>query len=190
MARAKYFDGNDYKDWTADMVGGLSVNGISNAYVIISSPQDNSTGYYLIARKTFTTPWTNIRAVWMLASRHNGTGIVSIECGSYADKTSVYGSINLFISKTRELFTPNIVGVIHDNMFDVYAHISDWEVMNITPLLTRPDSYAKEFLPHKGDWVKTLPSGIQVPAKINGGQQIYVQSSAPTDDDAVLWVQT
>lgn len=188
MARAKYFDGNDYKDWTADMVGGLALNGVSNSYISIASPQENPKGYYLTARKTFKTAWENARAVWMITSRHNGTGIVSIVAGSYQEKTEVYGNIDMFTSK-RELFTPNIVGVIHDNMFDIYVHLSDWEQVNITPLMLRTDTDA-DLIPQQGDWVTTLPSGIQVPAKINGGQQIYVQSSAPTDSDAVLWVQT
>lgn len=188
MARAKYFDGNDYKDWTADMVGGLALNGTLNNYINISSPSDNAIGYYLVAEKTFPYAWENSRALWMINSRHIGTGIVSIEAGSYSEKTDVYAGISLFTSK-KELFTPNIVGVIHDNIFGIYVHMGDWEEVNITPLMFRLKSdYA--LIPYKGDWVTTLPSGIQVPAKINGGQQIYVQSSAPTDSDAVLWVQT
>lgn len=189
MARAKYFDGNGYKDWTADMVGGLSKTGISNGYIRLFSSKTNSVGYYLVARKTFTGPWENSRAVWMIASRHDGTGIVSIVAGSFGEKTKVYGDISLFSSKKEFLTTPKIVGVMHDNIFDIYVHISDWEEVVITPLLLRLESDS-DFIPYRGDWVETLPSGIQVPAKINGGQQIYVQSSAPTDSDAVLWVQT
>lgn len=86
MARAKYFDGNDYKNWTADMVGGLALNGTLNNYINISSPSNNATGYYLVAEKTFSLAWENSRALWMINSRHIGTGIVSIEAGSYSKK--------------------------------------------------------------------------------------------------------
>ena len=189
MARAKYFDGSSYKDWTADMVGGLSVNGISNAYTNITSPNDNSTGYYLVARKTFTSGWINTRALWMISSRHNGNGIVSIVADTYRTNTDIHANIDMFTSKF-ELNTPNIIGVIHDNVFDIYVYIHDYEDTAITPLLIPYAHDATDLRPQKGDWVTTLPSGTQVPAKIHGGQQIYVQSSAPTDSDAVLWVQT
>lgn len=185
MARAKYFDGSSYKDWTADMVGGLSVDGTHNIGVNINSPDKNPIGYYLVAKKTFTFAWTNTRALWMITNRHDGNGIVSISTGCYSTNTDIYASIYLFTTY-QELKTQNIIGVIHDNMFEIYAHIQDYESLIITPLLYNYDTDLK---PYMGDWVTTLPSGTQVPARING-QQIYVQSSAPTDDNAVLWIQT
>lgn len=76
--------------------------------------------------------------------------------------------------------------MIHDNVFEVYIHLWDYEGLYITPLITNG---TKDLMPIKGDWVKTLPNGTQVPVNING-QQICVQSSAPTDSETVLWIQT
>lgn len=185
MARAKYFDGSSYKDWTADMVGGLSVDGHPNTYIFIGSPDGNPDGYYCVARKAYDGAWKQSRAVWMIASRHNGNGLLSIVSGTFYKNTDVYGDIHLF-SSPIELGAQNIVGVIHDNVFEVYIHVWDYEGIYITPLITNG---TKDLMPIKGDWVETLPSGTQVPVNMNG-QQICVQSSAPTDSETVLWIQT
>lgn len=39
-----------------------------------------------------------------------------------------------------------------------------------------------------GAWATSLPSGTKYQVNINS-KQIYVQSSQPTQSDAVLWVQ-
>lgn len=183
LAKAYYPSGDSFKAWTADMVGGLSITGTPNQYVTITHGSTNQIGYRLVASRTFIAAWQNSRALWMISSRHTGTGIVSIEAWS-ADSTTANGSIAVFSALGQ--FTGKIVGYKNGASFNIYLYMQDYNQCHITPLMYEYDT---ALAPKNGTWTTSTPAGTLVPANVNG-KQIFVQSSQPTESEAVLWIQT
>ena len=181
MAKAKYFNGSKFVDWTAGMVGGFALNG-SNAWLQLTHNTTNETGYRCVLNHTIPSAWQEFRCCYAVASRHSGTGII---CFGYysAANTNVTG-VNLeFFGNNTNMYSDSWTAVVSGANVKLYCKMSDYNVCQLACI----ENYS---MPQwtNGSWATALPSGTKYPVNING-KQIYVQSSQPTQSDAVLWVQ-
>ena len=181
MAKAKYYNGSSYVDWNASMVNGFDLNG-HNRSINLTHNGQNETGYRCVLNHTITSTWQECRASYAIASRHSGTGVISF--GYYSGSNTNVGGVNLeFHGTISNMYSDAWTAVVNGNNIKLYCRMQDYNNVYLACL----ENYGMPAWSN-GAWATSLPSGTKYQVNINS-KQIYVQSSQPTQSDAVLWVQ-
>lgn len=183
MAKAKYWNGSSYVNWSADMVNGFDMNG-NNRWISLTHDTATATGFRCVLDTTLTALWREERATYAVASRHAGTGIVSL---GYYNKDStdiVVSGVHLTFNGTASnMYTDAWTAIVNANNIKLYCRMQDYNNTYLACL----ESYNMTAWKN-GSWVTSLPAGTKIPVNINS-KQIYVQSSQPPQSDCLLWVQ-
>lgn len=181
MTKAKYYNGSSYVDWDASMVNGFDLMG-NNRPISITHNSTNETGYRCVLDHTITAQWQEYRASYAVASRHSGTGVISF--GYYSTSSTSVTGVNLeFYGTNSNMYGNSWIAVVNGNNIKLFAYMKDYNNLYLACL----ENYEMPIWKN-GSWVTSLPSGTQYPVNING-KEIYVQSSQPTQSDAVFWIQ-
>lgn len=161
----------------AASAGSASRASSANALAVtaqITGGNSNVTGYRLLASKTLGE-WSNYRAVFIVNSRHEGAGLLSVGFGCNAAPVTLanaYGEIKYFgLSSSGS--------VIDTNSFQIYitsdgktAYLFekywDYSTLSITYL-------SGDFTVSNGTWMETIPTAKYGTLKAN--TQINVASS-------------
>ena len=186
MAKAYYPSGSSFKEWTPDMVGALGVKG-NNQLVTLTHNSTNATGFRTVWQTTVTSTWWNGRAVYIVTSRHSGTGILCAGFSTTGSLTSYTWDLELFGQTAGTTYADcfSLAYNTSTHVLSLYARMQDYNDLNMSVLgnIGFP-------MPSNGTWLTSLPTTntTRINTKLNF-QQVYVQSSQPTSPSAILWIE-
>lgn len=135
-----------------------------NDYITVTTSGSNTTGYRLILEQTLYV-WGNYRMTLMMASRHNGNGMLNIDISIHGALTSYighlvyYGGTIQYTNPFRAWYNPS------DGKFRLYYYYSDYTPCQIK-IITRLGFNAL----NNGSWSTSVPSGVgnELPRYNNG----------------------
>lgn len=184
MARAKYWNGSSYVDWSADMVNGFDMDG-NNRWISLSHNGSNETGFRCVLNTTLTTTWREERATYAVTSRHAGTGIISLGYYNSSSLDIVTTGVHLTFNGTASnMYSDAWTAIVNGANIKLYCRMQDYNSTYLACL----ENYNMTAW-QNGSWVTSLPSGKKIPVNINS-KQVYVQSTQPPQSDCLIWVQT
>lgn len=185
MAKAYYPSGSSFKEWTPEMVGALGIKG-ENQLVSLTHNTTNATGFRTLWQTTVSNTWLNCRAVYIVTSRHSGTGILCVGFSTMGSLTEYTWDLELF-GQTAGTTYGDCFSLAYNtstHVLSLYARLQDYNDCKISVLGSTGLP-----MPSNGTWVTSLPTTntARINVRINN-QQIYVQDSQPTSPSAILWI--
>ena len=165
-------DGNEIKSTYLKLDG-------TNYFVQLTGGDGNTTGYRLVLQQTLKT-WTNCRLVLSIASRHQGTGTLSIGISTGADLATFEQDARFFGSKTS--YT-NDSWIQYYNaetgVYSLFWKFSDYSPCTVTVL--EETGFANSIA--NGTWMTSIDTsvyGTKYGVSINAAQSASSATSATT----------
>lgn len=137
--------------------------------IALTGGNGNTEGYRLVIQKTMTG-WSINNLVFVVASRHNGQGILSVAFHITADSPSSYGYSIRYFGANLALRTPfRAFYNTSTHVFRLYWHYSDYTSTAINVL--RVEGFPS---PSNGTWYEAMPSdnGTELTIEYNNADTI------------------
>ncbi len=145
----------------------MACNGLNG--ISLTGGNGNTEGYRLVIQKTMTA-WSINNLVFVVASRHNGQGILSVAFHITADSPSSYGYSIRYFGANLALNAPfRAFYNTSTHVFRLYWHYRDYTSCGINVL--RVEGFPS---PSNGTWYETLPSdnGTELTIEYNNADTI------------------
>lgn len=172
LAKLKTVDGSG-SGLDADLLDGLQATSFMRCDgangIALTGGNGNTDGYRLVIQKTMTS-WIINNLVFVVASRHNGQGILSVAFHITANSPSSYGySIRYFGAKFALDAPFRAFYNTSTHVFRLYWHYRDYTSCGINVL--RVEGFPS---PSNGTWYETLPSdnGTELTIEYNNADTI------------------
>ena len=157
----------------ADKLDGLQATSFmrcdgTNA-IALTGGNGNTDGYRLVIQKTMTA-WSINNLVFVVASRHNGQGILSVAFHITADSPSSYGYSIRYFGASFALSAPfRAFYNKSTHVFRLYWHYGDYTACGINVL--RVEGFPS---PSNGTWYEAMPSdnGTELTIEYNNADTI------------------
>ncbi len=151
----------------------------TNYYVQLTGGAENTTGYRLVLQQTLAT-WTNCRIVLSIASRHQGTGTLSIGVSTGADLATFYQDARFFGANTT--YTADSWLQYYNaetGLYSLFWKYSDYSPCNVSVIkkLGFKDNITN------GTWMTSIDTatyGTKYAVSINAAQSASSATSATT----------
>ena len=145
----------------------MACNGLNG--ISLTGGNGNTEGYRLVIQKTMTA-WSINNLVFVVASRHNGQGILSVAFHITADSPSSYGYSIRYFGANLALQTPfRAFYNTSTHVFRLYWHYGDYTSTAINVL--RVEGFPS---PSNGTWYEAMPSdnGTELTIEYNNADTI------------------
>lgn len=145
----------------------MACNGLNG--ISLTGGNGNTEGYRLVIQKTMTG-WSINNLVFVVASRHNGQGILSVAFHITANSPSSYGYSIRYFGANLALQTPfRAFYNTSTHVFRLYWHYSDYTSTAINVL--RVEGFPS---PSNGTWYEAMPSdnGTELTIEYNNADTI------------------
>ena len=197
MAKAYYPSGSSFKEWTPEMVNAFGLDG-DQYKVQLTHATANATGWRQISSVTVSNTWASYREVYLVSSRHSGTGLLAFSFSTNGALEDYEWSMNLtgvgsaLDSNTLYSDCKFLLAYGTDHVLRLFCGLRDYN----TVTLTRLTKFAGQVMstPTNGTWTTTSPkttySGRYLEAEYNA-PSVIVSSSQPSTKttSAVLWIE-
>ena len=165
-------DGNEIKSTYSKLDG-------TNYFVQLTGGDGNTTGYRLVLQQTLKT-WTNCRLILSIASRHQGTGTLSIGISTGADLATFEQDARFFGSKTSYTSDSWIQYYnAETGVYSLFWKFSDYSPCTVTVL--EEIGFANSIA--NGTWMTSIDTatyGTKYSVLINAAQSASSATSATT----------
>ena len=145
----------------------MACNGLNG--ISLTGGNGNTEGYRLVIQKTMTA-WSINNLVFVVASRHNGQGILSVAFHITADSPSSYGYSIRYFGANFSLSSPfRAFYNTSTHVFRLYWHYRDYTSTAINVL--RVEGFPS---PSNGTWYEAMPSdnGTELTIEYNNADTI------------------
>ena len=145
----------------------MACNGLNG--ISLTGGNGNTAGYRLVIQKTMTA-WSINNLVFVVASRHNGQGILSVAFHITADSPSSYGYSIRYFGANLALGSPfRAFYNTSTHVFRLYWHYRDYTSTAINVL--RVEGFPS---PSNGTWYEAMPSdnGTELTIEYNNADTI------------------